>query len=221
MNEQQWIKELLKVNGEDVKLSEKQIKILEAAIEIFAEKGYASTSTSEIAKRAGVAEGTIFRHYKTKKDLLLAIVNPTLIKSVAPFLAKEFVKEVFENDYQHFEDFIRVLLKNRYDFVKKYLPAIRVFWQEIAFLPEIKEQLQFIFTKHVYEKFKKIIEHFQKKGEIVMIPPESAIRMIITTIIGFFITRFIVLPHHNWDDETEKAEIERTIQFLMHGLQQK
>lgn len=67
MNEQQWIKELLKVNGEDVKLSEKQIKILEAAIEIFAEKGYASTSTSEIAKRAGVAEGTIFRHYKTKK----------------------------------------------------------------------------------------------------------------------------------------------------------
>lgn len=93
-------------------------------------------------------------------------MNPTLIKSVAPFLAKEFVKEVFENEYQHFEDFIRVLLKNRYDFVKKYLPAIRVFWQEIAFLPEIKEQLQFIFTKHVYEKFKKIIEHFQKRERL-------------------------------------------------------
>jgi AcrR family transcriptional regulator len=221
MNEQQWVKELLKVNGEDVKLSDKQMKILEAAIEMFAEKGYASTSTSEIAKRAGVAEGTIFRHYKTKKDLLLAIVTPTLIKSVAPFLAKEFVKEVFENEYHHFEDFIRVLLKNRYEFAKKYLPVIRIFLQEMAFHTEIKEQFQMIFMTHVYEKFKRIIEHFQSKGEIISIPSESVIRMTITTIAGFIITRLIVLPHQKETVEQEEAEIERTIQFLMHGLAQK
>ena len=218
MNEEQWLKELLQLNGEDVKLSEKQIKILEAAIEMFAEKGYAATSTSEIAKKAGVAEGTIFRHYKTKKDLLLAIVTPTLFKSVAPFLAKEFVKEVFESQYESYEDFIRALLKNRYEFVKKYLPAIRVFWQEIAFHAEIKEQFQRIFTAHVYEKFRKIVEHFQNKGEIVSIPADSVIRMTITTIVGFLVTRFIVLPDHDWDDE---AEMERTVQFLMNGLAKK
>jgi AcrR family transcriptional regulator len=218
MNEQQWLKELLKLNGEDVKLSEKQIKILEAAIEMFAEKGYAATSTSEIAKRAGVAEGTIFRHYKTKKDLLLAIVTPTLFKSVAPFLAKEFVKEVFDSQYQSYEDFIRALLKNRYEFVKKYLPAIRVFWQEIAFHEEIKEQFQRVFTVHVYQKFKQIVEHFQTKGEIAAIPVDSVIRMTITTIAGFLVTRFIVLPDYEWDDE---AEMERTIQFLMNGLAKK
>ncbi|SFA48309.1 transcriptional regulator, TetR family [Parageobacillus thermantarcticus] len=218
MNEQQWLKELLQRNGEDVKLSEKQIKILQAAIEMFAEKGYAATSTSEIAKRAGVAEGTIFRHYKTKKDLLLAIVTPTLFKSVAPFLAKEFVKEVFESQYQSYEDFIRALLRNRYQFVKKYLPAIRVFWQEIAFHAEIKEQFQRIFTTHVYQKFKQIVEHFQEKGELTAIPVDSVIRMTITTIAGFLLTRFIVLPDYDWDDE---AEMERTVQFLMHGLSKK
>ena len=42
------------------------MRILEA-VDMFGEKGYASTSTSEIAKRAGVAEGTIFRYYKTKR----------------------------------------------------------------------------------------------------------------------------------------------------------
>jgi len=218
MNEQQWLKELLQRNGEDVKLSEKQIKILQAAIEMFAEKGYAATSTSEIAKRAGVAEGTIFRHYKTKKDLLLAIVTPTLFKSVAPFLAKEFGKEVFESQYQSYEDFIRALLRNRYQFVKKYLPAIRVFWQEIAFHAEIKEQFQRIFTTHVYQKFKQIVEHFQEKGELTAIPVDSVIRMTITTIAGFLLTRFIVLPDYDWDDE---AEMERTVQFLMHGLAKK
>ncbi len=39
----------------------------------------------KLQKRAGVAEGTIFRYYKTKKDLLLAVVMPTLTKFAAPF----------------------------------------------------------------------------------------------------------------------------------------
>ncbi|MCL6617889.1 MAG: TetR/AcrR family transcriptional regulator, partial [Anoxybacillus ayderensis] len=101
MDERQQLFHLLNVDGQQ--LSEKQMKILQAAIDMFAEKGYAATSTSEIAKRAGVAEGTIFHHYKTKKDLLLAIVKPTLFQSVAPFLAKKFVKDVFENEYEHYE----------------------------------------------------------------------------------------------------------------------
>lgn len=215
MNEKTWLKELLEYNGKQVDLSEKQVKILEAAIEMFAEKGYASTSTSEIAKRAGVAEGTIFRHYKTKKDLLLSIVTPTIFKSVAPFLMKEFVKEVFENEYQSFDDFLRTLFKNRYEFVKKFHPAIRIFWQELAFHSEIKELFQEIFMTHVYEKFKKIIEHFQKKGEIMDIPAESIMRLMITTIAGHLVTRFVILPDIQWDEE---AEMEHTIQFLMNGL---
>ncbi|MDP4107839.1 MAG: helix-turn-helix domain-containing protein, partial [Bacillota bacterium] len=44
-------------------MTEKQQKIVETAIQMFADKGYASTSTAEIAKAAGVAEGTIFRHF--------------------------------------------------------------------------------------------------------------------------------------------------------------
>ena len=40
--------------------TEKQRRILEAAVEVFAERGFAGTPTAEIAKRAGVAEGTIF-----------------------------------------------------------------------------------------------------------------------------------------------------------------
>lgn len=41
--------------------------VLKAAVKIFSEKGYSAATTSEIAKEAGVAEGTIFRYFKTKK----------------------------------------------------------------------------------------------------------------------------------------------------------
>jgi AcrR family transcriptional regulator len=218
MPEQDWVRELLKINDEDVKLSEKQIKIIEAAIEIFSEKGYAAASTSEIAKKAGVAEGTIFRHYKTKKDLLLSIVTPTLTKVVAPFLAKGFVREVFDGEHNSYEDFIRVLFSNRYNFAKKHIPILKIFIQEIAFHPELKEQYQKIFTDHVLDKFTGIVRHFQEKGEIINVPPSSVIRMTLTTIVGFLFTRFLILPDHDWDDD---LEMERTIQFLMCGLMEK
>ncbi len=54
-------------------MTEKQEKILEAALELFAEEGYAATSTSKVAKAAGVSEGLIFRHFKNKEGLLDAI----------------------------------------------------------------------------------------------------------------------------------------------------
>lgn len=44
----------------------------QAALELFAEQGYAATSTAAIAKRAGVTEMTLFRHFPTKAALVLA-----------------------------------------------------------------------------------------------------------------------------------------------------
>ncbi len=45
---------------------DKELKIINAAINSFPEKGFKSTTTSEIASHAGVAEGTIFRYFPTK-----------------------------------------------------------------------------------------------------------------------------------------------------------
>ncbi|GII62408.1 putative transcriptional regulatory protein TetR [Sphaerisporangium krabiense] len=49
-------------------------RILESAAAVFAEKG-ASATTEEVAVRAGVAVGTVFRHFPTKNDLLKAILK--------------------------------------------------------------------------------------------------------------------------------------------------
>lgn len=55
-------------------MTEKQQRILQAALELFAEEGYAATSTSKVAKTAGVSEGLIFRHFESKAGLLDAIL---------------------------------------------------------------------------------------------------------------------------------------------------
>jgi AcrR family transcriptional regulator len=52
-------------------------RILDAAEEVFSTKG-ASASTEEVARRAGVAIGTVFRHFPTKDDLLRAVMKELL-----------------------------------------------------------------------------------------------------------------------------------------------
>jgi AcrR family transcriptional regulator len=49
--------------------------LLEAAIACLVERGYAATTTLEVARRAGVSQGALFKHYPTKVALLVAAVE--------------------------------------------------------------------------------------------------------------------------------------------------
>ena len=65
------LKDLINLDNTQDGMTEKQLNILSAAIELFSEKGYEATATSEIAKKAKVAEGTIFSTTKLKKNSYL------------------------------------------------------------------------------------------------------------------------------------------------------
>ena len=66
-------------------MTEKQEKILNAALVLFAQDGFKTTSTSKIAKKAGVSEGLIFRHFENKDGLLTAIIQEGEEKAKALF----------------------------------------------------------------------------------------------------------------------------------------
>ncbi|PLR85552.1 MULTISPECIES: TetR/AcrR family transcriptional regulator [Bacillus] len=195
-------------------LTDKQRKIIAAAIESFSEKGFAATSTSEIAKKAGVAEGTIFRHYKTKKDLLLSIVVPMMAKFIAPFVINDLNK-VLNTRYENYEDFLRAMIENRVIFFKNNLPLFKILFQEIPFHPELKKLFKEHLAEKVYERFTELIHYYQAKGQIIDLPPYSVVRLTASTIFGYIIGRYLLFPEEDWEDD---LEIERTIQFIMHGL---
>lgn len=56
-------------------MTDKKENILLAALEMFAKEGYSNVSTNAIAKKAGVSEGLIFRHFTNKEGLLNAILK--------------------------------------------------------------------------------------------------------------------------------------------------
>src|ERR1700734_1641748 len=60
--------------------SEKYQRILDAAVEGIAERGYFKSPVSAIAKRAGVADGTVYLYFKSKDDVLRTAIDETFNK---------------------------------------------------------------------------------------------------------------------------------------------
>ncbi|WP_373231011.1 TetR/AcrR family transcriptional regulator [Cohnella sp.] len=213
--QEQWLVDLIRLTeGDEKKKTDKQARILEAAIEIFSEKGFAATSTSEIAQKAGVAEGTIFRHYKTKKDLLLSIAGPIAIKMVAPFLMRDFAK-LLDLPYSQTDDFFRAIARDRIVFARKNIKLIRILFHEVPFQPELMDQVKSLVTNVVVNRIEKVIKHFQEQGQIIKAPPWRIMRSAASIFIGMIIFHVFLMPEFPFDEE---EEIDRTLDILMHGI---
>ena len=66
----------------------KRERILRAAIRIFSQKGYFNSKISEVARLAGVADGTIYLYFKNKDDLLISLFEEKMGEVVAEIRAR-------------------------------------------------------------------------------------------------------------------------------------
>jgi TetR/AcrR family fatty acid metabolism transcriptional regulator len=70
----------------------KRARILDAAVKVFAEHGFHAATVAQIAREAGVADGTIYLYFKSKDDLLLRLFDEKmtdLVEEAREALAKE------------------------------------------------------------------------------------------------------------------------------------
>lgn len=60
-------------------------ELLDAALELFVDKGYAATRLEDVAARAGVSKGTLYLYYANKEELLKAVVRTNLVPLIDAF----------------------------------------------------------------------------------------------------------------------------------------
>lgn len=213
MSRSKLLEDLMAELATSKKQTVKQQRIIESAIELFAEKGYANTSTAEIAKLAEVAEGTIFKHYGTKDNLLLSIIVPYL-KDFFPAMADEVFKEIMSQEISTFEGFFKALFKNRIEFIQENKEIFQVVIKEIMYKEDLKNELLPHFFANISGRLIKTIELFKDRGELIDLPSERILKMLVTFIGGFFVSRFVLLPNYIVSDE----EVEDVVQFVMEGI---
>ncbi len=116
--------------------SDKRTLITDAAIRVFADKGFHQARISDIARTAGVADGTIYLYFKNKEDLLLSIFEEKMDLMLAGLRdalegvddpqerARQFAlfhfKQVFEN--RQTAEVLQVELRLSNKFLKDYRP---------------------------------------------------------------------------------------------------
>jgi TetR/AcrR family fatty acid metabolism transcriptional regulator len=64
------------------KSDDKRQRILQAAVKVFARKGYFAARVSEVARRAGVADGTIYLYFGGKEDILVRLFDEVMAEHV-------------------------------------------------------------------------------------------------------------------------------------------
>jgi Transcriptional regulator len=207
-----WLAEL----EHEEEMTDKQRAILRAAVKLFSEKGFHASSTSEIAKEAGVAEGTIFRHYKTKKDILLAVVVPLLVKFLSPRMLRD-VQAIFGDPSLSTEETLRRVYKNRLELVEQNWDRFRILLQEAAFHPEIREAI----IEHIAKRARALMTAFVEKkirdGEFRNLPPAVIVRVGFSLLAGYVFFKHIAFPDEGikLDDEEEIALM---VDILLHGV---
>jgi len=92
------------------KLNDKYHRILEAAVKVFAEQGFFQSTVSQIAKEAGVADGTIYLYFKNKEDILVQFYSYKARQVFARFReevdgADTAVEKLRKLIYRHLEEF--------------------------------------------------------------------------------------------------------------------
>ncbi|MCT4604561.1 MAG: TetR/AcrR family transcriptional regulator [Marinisporobacter sp.] len=81
-------------------------KVFETATELIKEKGYDNVTVSEICKKAGVAKGTFYVHYKSKED----IIKESYYSDMGQFVLKEYKKLISQDENIRIKDKIQKFL---------------------------------------------------------------------------------------------------------------
>ena len=123
-------------------------KILQAALKLFAKHGYDGTTTKDLAKSAGVAEGTLFRHFANKKAILVEVATEGWVDILTDLLTE--LSEM--GNYKAVSQVMRRRLLN----MRKNSDLMRVCFVEAQYHPELKESIQ----AEVIDKMTDVAEAF-------------------------------------------------------------
>ena len=123
-------------------------RILQAAQRLFAAKVFEGTTTRDLAQTAGVAEGTLFRHFANKKAILVEVATSGWVD-----LLTDLLTELSEmGSYKAIAQVMRRRMWN----LQKNADTMRVCFMEVQFHPDLRDRIQ----TEVIDKMTDVAEAF-------------------------------------------------------------
>ena len=163
-------------------------QILDAALAVFSRKGYGEATIPGIAREAGVAVGTIYNYYESKRDLLVSLVHN--------YVLTEPLKELFEQLAQEDErTSLQAIIENGLDWGSDDLRGFLFVFTEVLRDPELGEQFAGQFLASVLQSLEKYVAERVSSGDFRRVDHKVAARALCGMILGFLLLRQLEGEH--------------------------
>ena len=180
---------------------ETQARILKAAQKLFARQGYDGTTTRDLAQAAGVAEGTLFRHFTNKKAILIEVATQGWVDILTDLLTE--LSEM--GSYKAVAQVMRRRMLN----LHQNADMLRVCFMEAQFHPDLRDRIQ----SEVIAKMTDVAEAFFQTAMDRGIYRQMNPRVVAQVFLGMF-----TVAGFSQDTIMEPGSSPKAMQEMAEGL---
>ena len=191
--------------------ADKRARIITAARALFTTKGFAATTTKEVARAAGVASGTVFTYAKTKEELLIVVFHDEMIGVVEEGLARARALRS-----QALGARLMAFFKALVDYHEQDLDLARALMRELAYVESAEQRaLVDALLERIFAALHELLADARASGEISpSCPSQIAARSVFAS---YYFALGALL-----NTVTDRAIFERTLRsdfgLLLKGL---
>lgn len=172
-------------------------RILDASLQLFAQKGFNGTTTKDIAKRARVNEVTLFRVFGSKKAIFIATVSERLpVAEIGRTVSFEVDRSVDELLVRNAEMVLSILRDNRDVFMVLLGDAWR--------MPKLRSVISEAGVERGIQMVSELMEALMEAGSLRRMDPHITARALVGMIQSYFLTVDLLAGRAPDADEDER-----------------
>lgn len=190
-------------------------ELLDAALDLFVEKGFAATRAEEVAARAGVSKGTLFLYFPSKEELFKAVVRENISGRFAEW-NEEF--DAFEGSTA---DMVRLCMRIWWERIgaTRASGITKLIISEARNFPDITA----FYHKEVIEPGEQLIRRILKRGidsgEFHIPDLDYAVYSVIAPMIWLMMMKHSLVPCMPRDREFDPQRfVQSQVEILVRGL---
>jgi AcrR family transcriptional regulator len=197
------------------RIAARKKQILDAAAQVFADKGFHRATTREIADVADVSEGTIYNYFGSKEDLLIGVMTRLgESEQIAMSALPERLEEALSGDPR---DFFRDTFRGRQDFVVQNRPMLHAILSAILVDQEFAER----YCQQLLAPAVSLLEqHMQsrvERGQVRSVNVPLLVRFLFAIHLGLLGLLIVGDPVLQSEWESEDL-VEDLVGFILDGL---
>ena len=187
----------------------RRAQILMGAAQVFVEKGFHKSTTKEIAKAAGVSEGTIYNYFDTKRELLVALMDTAVTESLK--------RIILDNPPENPRELIAAIMRDRYQLAKEsghlMAPVIAEVFSDVELRELLYQRVLTPIARHVEQYVQTHID----SGEFRQIDPVIVTRAMMGALVMNYAIKLTNLDPR-YEDLSEEDLFEQVASLFLDGL---